>query len=203
MHSSSRASGLAAILCCLVPSVSAWGQDAAAKPSTMAHGSVKSYATALQVLEAGIHALGGGDVLRAMDDFAMTETGSWFARHQSVRVDPPWDRTASTNTVFIDTKKRRYISEFRDPERGGKEVVHDGQAFFVDPMGKTIYPMGSDDIPRTVFAHISRLPHLLLAHVRDERAATLRYLGEESFENRSHRLVSFSNADGMQLAMWF
>ncbi len=203
IRGAARALLLGAPFLCFGVSSPAWGQGGASKPSAVATGSARSYANARQVLEAGIHALGGVDRLRSPDDVTVTETGHDFQRNQSVRVDPPWDRTPADETLFVDVKQQRYRSEYRDPERSSKEVVSGGQGFFVDPGDKMIFPFDPADLPARTFEYVSHLPHLLLLHALEQRAATLRYLGDEMFERRKHRVVTFATADGRQVTLFF
>ncbi|MCA1617956.1 MAG: MBL fold metallo-hydrolase [Acidobacteria bacterium] len=48
-----------------------------------------------------------------------------------------------------------------------------------------------------------RLPHLYVAHALEQRAPTLRYAGEESFDGRPHRVVSFAAANGATANLFF
>src|SRR5262249_22145320 len=133
-------SGVISLSMFLLVSIQVAGQK---KPTATASGSAASYQRALQVIEAGITALGGIDAIRAADSVKVRVRGHSFARNQSVAVDPPYDRMSHDEDMFIDLKNRKYVVETRDPLPGGfvfggKQVISGGQGFFVDPRNKTI-----------------------------------------------------------------
>src|SRR5262245_41637490 len=101
LMSSSPVRALGALAICAGASATASGQTAAGKPAAPPGGSMQSYARARQVLEASLAALGGAAAVRAVDDVALTETGESFARNQSVKADPPWDKEQSTESLVI------------------------------------------------------------------------------------------------------
>lgn len=177
------------------------GAGAVAAPT----GSAESYARARKALEVSLDALGGLGVVRAAEDVELTVSGHSFARNQSVKVDPPFDRTAEDETLFIDLDRQRYLVENRKPSFGAppKVLVSDGQAFFIDPQERTIDPVDPVTLATMTFSYIRQVPHLLLAFALEQRAATLRHLGEGTFEGRKHDVVTFATANGLQVALFF
>lgn len=167
-------------------------------------GSVRSYTKARFILDAGINALGGLDAMRKAEDMALTSSGDSYLRNQSVKVDPPYARITTDETLFINLNRQQYIFESQNPRFGNnKTIVSNGQAFFVDPTDRTISTADPATIPTTTFNYIRRLPHLLLTYALEQRAATLRYLGEEIFEGRKHNVVTFASSNGTLVALFF
>ncbi len=197
-----RSFSLGTLLLCLGLSIPASGQGAP-KPSAAATGVRKSYADARQVVEAGIHALGGIGPLQGADDVTVTETGHYFQRNQSARVDPPWDREPGGRTLFVDIKQQRYSSDVRRAPERVKIIVSGGQGFFIFPSERAISPLNPESLPAMTFGYVCSLPHVLLLHALEQRAATLRYLGEQMFEGRKHRVVTFATAAGVQITLLF
>ena len=168
--------------------------------------SQKSYTKARQVLEAGIAALGGLQAVRQAEDVTVKVSGLSYARNQSVRVEPPYDAMTRDENLFIDVRNRRYIVETRDPLPGGfvfggKTVVNGGQGFFVNPRDKTITPINMSNF--NSIGIIRRVPHLLLLAAFENAPATLRWLGEESYDGRNHNVITFASSNGIQWTLFF
>jgi glyoxylase-like metal-dependent hydrolase (beta-lactamase superfamily II) len=111
-------------------------------------------------------------------------------------------------TLFADVRRGRFIFENRDPAPGGfvfggKNVISAGQGFFVNERDRTVQPLVNANLPAIQFNYVRRLPHLLLALALEQRATTLRYAGEESFEGRPHHVVIFAASNGVQTNLFF
>lgn len=166
-----------------------------------------SYRKAYQTVEAGLKALGGTEALRAAEDVWMKGSGTTWARNQSLKVEQPWDQMPHDETLFADMRRGRYIFENRDPLPGGfvfggKVVVSGGQAFFANDRDRTVQPVNPANLPGVTLNYVRRLPHLLLALALEQRAPTLRYAGEESFDGRSHDVVNFAAANGALMSLF-
>jgi glyoxylase-like metal-dependent hydrolase (beta-lactamase superfamily II) len=170
-------------------------------------GTAESYRKAYETVEAGVEALGGAEVLRALDDVWVRASGSLWARNQSVRVGKPWDRLTRDETLFADVRRNRFIFENRDPRPGGfvfggKVVVSGGQAFAAD-RDRLLQQLNPANLPALTLNYVRRVPHLLLALALEQRAPTLRYAGEETFGGRPHRVVVFAAANGVVMNLFF
>ena len=169
-------------------------------------GSARSYARAQQVLEAGIAALGGLQAIRETQDISVVVKGFSYARNQSVAVNPPYDKMTRDENLYIDLKNRKYIIDTRDPLPGGfvfggKQVISGNQGFFVNPRDKTITPLNL-----TTFNNIGivrRVPHLLLLTAYESAPATLRWVGQEMYDGRLHKLIDFASSNGIQWTLFF
>ncbi|HEX8502866.1 MAG TPA: MBL fold metallo-hydrolase [Pyrinomonadaceae bacterium] len=171
-------------------------------------GTAVSYRRAYQTIEAGLKALGTAEALRAAEDVWVRMSGSTWARNQSLKVDRPWDQMPRDETLFADARRGRFIFENRDPLPGGfvfggKTVVSGGQAFALNDRDRLLQPLNPANLPAVTLNYVRRLPHLLVAHALEQRTPTLRYAGEESFDGRPHRVVSFAAANGAVANLFF
>ena len=167
-----------------------------------------SYRRAYQTVEAGLKALGGPEALRSVEDVWVKASGVTWARNQSVRVNPPWDEMPRDETLFADVRRGRFVFENRDPLPGGfvfgaRVVVSGGQAFAANPRDRLLQQLNPANLPAITFNYVRRLPHLLLALALEQRAATLRHVGEENFDGRRHHVVTFATAHGVQVSLFF
>ncbi|MFN2416437.1 MAG: MBL fold metallo-hydrolase, partial [Pyrinomonadaceae bacterium] len=171
-------------------------------------GTAGSYRKAYETVEAGLRALGSVEALRAAEDVWVKAGGSTWARNQSLKVNQPWDQMTRDETLFADLRRGRFIFENRDPLPGGfvfgaKVVVNGGQAFAANDRDRLIQPLNPANLPAIILNYVRRLPHLYVAHALEQRAPTLRYAGEESFDGRPHRVVSFAAANGATANLFF
>src|SRR5215207_2407256 len=193
---------LVALALCLALSAAAHARQAP-KSST-----ADSYRKAYQTVEAGLNALGEAEALRAAEDVWVKANGSTWARNQSLKVGQPLDQMTRDETLFADVRRGRYTFENRDPLPGGfvfggKVVVSGGQAFFVNDRDRTLQPVNPVNLPAITLNYVRRLPHLLLALALEQRAPTLRYAGQETFDNRPHEVVVFAAANGVLMNLFF
>jgi glyoxylase-like metal-dependent hydrolase (beta-lactamase superfamily II) len=198
-----RSLRLVLFVCVALGAIPAALAQKSSNPSARA-GTADSYRKAYRTVEAGLAALGGAEALRAVEDVWFKASGPVWARNQSVRVAQPWDELAHEETLFADVRRGRFIFESRDPAPGGfvfggKSVVSGGQGFFVNERDRTFQPLNAANLPAVQLNFVRRLPHLLLALILEQRAPTLRYVGEETFEGRPHHVVLFAAANG---ALW-
>ena len=195
---------LLALCLALTAAPAALAQNAPQAPG----GTAASYRKAYQTVEAGVGALGGVEAFRAVEDVWVKASGSTWARNQSVRVEQPWDQMTRDETLFADVRRNRYIFENRDPLPGGfvfggRVVVSGGQAFVVNERDRTLQPVNPANLPNVTLNYARRLPHLLLGLALEQRAPTLRYVGQESFDGRPHDVVTFAAANGALMSLFF
>lgn len=162
--------------------------------------SAQSHARAIEVVQAGIAALGGLEAIRDTQDVRVKVSGFSYARNQSIGVNPPYDKMTRDEDLYIDLRNRRYIIETRDPLPGGfvfggKQVINGNQGFFVDPRNKTIAPLNLTNFNN--IGIIRRLPHLFLIAAYENAPSTLRWVGRETYEGRPHNVVSFASSNGV------
>lgn len=200
-----RRLGLALFVCL---ALGAFAPVAVAQKSSKAAGTAASYRKGYETVQAGLRALGSEEALRAAEDVWVKVSGSTWARNQSVRVEAPWDKVTRDETLFADMGRNRFIFENRDPAPGGfvfgaKVVVSGGQAFAANDRDRLVQQLNPANLPAITLNYVRRVPHLLLALALEQRAPTLRYAGEETFEGRTHRVVVFAAANGALLNLFF
>lgn len=167
----------------------------------------RSYAEARRVLDAGIEALGGIEAIREAGDVSLKAAGAGFARNQSVEIGGPYDRRPHEEWLYIDVRGRRYLVETRDELPGGfvfggKTVVDGGQGFFVNPRDRTVTPVNMANFNN--IGIIRRVPHVLLAALAEgPGAATLRSLGQDTFDGRRHNVITAASSNGIQWTLYF
>jgi glyoxylase-like metal-dependent hydrolase (beta-lactamase superfamily II) len=167
-----------------------------------------SYRKAYQTIEAGLNALGGAEALRAAEDVWVKASGSTWARNQSLKVSRPWDQLTRDETLFADVRRGRFVFESRDPATGGfvfggRSVISGGQGFFVNERDRTVQPLNPANFTAVTFNYVRRLPHLLVSLALEQRATTLRYAGQETFDGRAHEVVIFAAANGVLTNLFF
>lgn len=168
--------------------------------------SEKSYARARAVLEAGLQALGGVEAIRAAGDVSVKMSGHGLARNQSVDIGGAYDRARHEETLYIDLRNRRYVVETRDELPGGfvfggRNVISGNQGFFVNPRDRTVTPINMANFNN--IGIIRRVPHVMLLAAYETGAATLRYLGEDTFDGRSHHVITAAATNGTQWSLYF
>lgn len=198
-----------ALFVCIALSAAATAARAQKSSNAPAHGgTADSYRKAYQTIEAGLGALGGAEALRAAGDVWVKASGPAWARNQSRRVSQPWDELTREETLFADVRQQRFIFESRDPAPGGfvfggRSVISGGQGFFVNERDRTLQPLNPSNLPGLQLNLVRRLPHLLLALALEQRAPTLRYAGEETFDGRPHHVVLFAASNGVLMNLFF
>lgn len=193
---------LVALALCLALPAAAHAQQTS-KSST-----ADSYRKARRAVEAGLDALGGAEALRAAEDVWVKASGSTWARNQSLKVGQPWDRMTRDETLFADVRRGRFVFENRDPLPGGflfggRNVISGGQGFFANERDRTVQPLVAANLPAIQLNFVRRLPHLLLGLALEQRAPTLRYAGQETFDGRPHEVVIFAAANGVLTNLFF
>lgn len=170
--------------------------------STASH---RSYQEARRVLDDGIAAMGGLDAIRAIKDFTLKEKGKVYARYQSPSPEPPFVTGPSEETTIVDTERNLVFNEIRTSNAGFNNWVRtvikgtEGQTF--DMWSKTSTPIVNPSV-NNFRGQIRRLPSFVLLEALD-RAATLRWVGEDEVSGKKLRVISVIRPDGQQLALSF
>ena len=176
-----------------------WSQ--AAKSVTEA-----SYARARQVLEAAIQASGGLEALQGVKNVSRRGRATVFNQGQSPRVDPPYTTRPVEISSFMDFAGGRGSTETETTGQGGiptkaRTVLVGDSAFGVNLGTNVVTPLLAPAVAG-LRAALRRDPATLLLTAAG-RAETLRFLGEEAFEGRPHRVVAFADSDGTQITLYF
>jgi glyoxylase-like metal-dependent hydrolase (beta-lactamase superfamily II) len=159
--------------------------------------SEKSYAQARRVLDAGLEALGGREAIGKIEDITLKFSGINYARNQSESPDTAYFEGRLNGALTFDVKGNRILFEQASSSPGfsfrNRQIIKADKGLAFDLTAKTAVaftnPNGIPNIAR------GRFPHAMLTTAA-ERAATLRFLGQEDFDGRKQNVLSFALADG-------
>ncbi len=168
--------------------------------------SERSYREARRILEAAMTAYGGRDAARSIENFSVKFEGANFRRNQSLRPEPPYDRTPLSGLFVVDIKNGRLSQEIVSKGVGGFDghtrLVTDGKQsaslnLLEKRMTKLDNPAFSNQRER-----LRWLPHNILLEALG-RATNTRSLGTTVFNNRQQDVVTYATEDGQQLTLYF
>jgi glyoxylase-like metal-dependent hydrolase (beta-lactamase superfamily II) len=174
----------------------------------------QSYTRAREVLEAGIKAMGGMEGVRAVSDVTRELSGARSDQGQGMQPvplsqinQPPITNPFRRFTSMRDLRGQRAIEIREAAIFGGqplkfKTVVGPAGVFSLNEVSKTMRlspPTAMTSITAGVFR---RHPESLLPTALN-RPEGLRWLGETDYEGRKQRVVSFADADGTLVALYF
>jgi glyoxylase-like metal-dependent hydrolase (beta-lactamase superfamily II) len=165
-----------------------------------------SQARARQVLDRAVAALGGAEVIRSIDGLKLEMEGDLVQRLQMPTPKPPFEPGYFRESLLLDLKNNRLRLE-QTTRSGGFEtqtatVIQSGEGVNYDLRARTATPVPPAQATQQQFVqYYRRLPNLIVAQALD-RAGTLRYLGEATFEERRHEVITFVMADALQVALY-
>lgn len=179
------------------------GAATAAAPQTLTE---KNQARARTVLDRAVAAVGGAEALRSIEVVRLALQGETFPRLQMPTPDPPFEAGRFHETLLLDLKANRLRLEQRVDGAGFEAhttvVIADGEGTAYDHRARTATPIPPAQTTQQQFVQYHRrLPHLILRQALD-RANSLRYLGEDTYQGRRHDVVTFVMADTQQVALY-
>jgi len=182
--------------------VAASAGAAHAQPAEVSH---RAFASARQALDAAIAAHGGLDALRAVKDVQRSGSGTAWNQGQSSKPGVPYStRPVSVKAVSDFAKGRSAVEQVTTPIGGlrtpGRAVLRGDDGFTVAVLTNVMSPMSPAAVGANK-ANLRRDPATLLVTAAG-RAETLRDLGTATFDKRPHRVVTFADSDGAQLALY-
>src|SRR5215813_7542031 len=167
--------------------------------------SQRSYQQARRVLDAAIEAHGGLEALRAIKDFTLKEKSKVYARYQSPAAEPPFTAGTSEETLIVDTERGFVFDDVKTANAGfnnwNRTVIKGTEGQNYDMWSRTATPIANAAV-NNFRPQMRRLPVFVLLEALD-RAATLRYLGEEEINGRKQKVISVIRPDNQQLALSF
>lgn len=166
----------------------------------------KSYREAREVLETGLKAMGGVDVLRAIKGVRRAGSATVYTQGQSRLPDGPLDTRQVEVVSSVDFAGGRSRTETTTAGSGilttrTRAVVNGEQSFGYNLVTRAL----TSTSPAGVTAARSgmRRDHAALLLTALARSETLRSLGEDILDGKRQRVVTFSHADGAQIALHF
>src|SRR5215510_3327595 len=167
--------------------------------------SQRSYQQARRVLDDAIQAHGGLEALRAIKDFTLKEKGKIHARYQSPAAEPPFVVGTSEETLIVDTERGFVFDDLKTANAGfnnwNRTVIKGTEGQNFDMWSKTATAIVNASA-NNFRPQMRRLPPFVLLEALD-RAATLRWLGEEEIGGRKQKVISVIRPDNQQLALSF
>ncbi len=201
-----RASRASALIFLLMSHVSAARSQAQQQPATPATETEQSYRRARAVLDAAARALAGDKPLPGMDAVSFKITGKLYHRNQSLRADGPPDATPFAGEVAVDFPRNWMVFERSSSFPGGFDFsnrwVRKGEeATNYNLLRKQHSPTQNSG----VFFENVALRRLPQHHVKtaQERATSLRWVGEAEFNGTKHNVVSYATAAGGVVTLYF
>jgi len=180
-------------------------QASAAVSAQQPDASQRSYKEARRVLDAAISAHGGVEALRAVRDFTLKERGKVYARFQSPAAEGPFAVGTSEETLIVDTDRGFVYDDLKTANGGfnnwNRTVIKGTEGQNYDMWSRTATPI-ANAAANNFRPQMRRLPPFVLLEALD-RAATLRYLGEEEIAGRKQKVISVIRPDNQQLALSF
>ena len=165
----------------------------------------ESYQKAREVVDRSVAAYGGVEKLRAIENVTLKAAGDTVQRNQS-RKPFAADRTPYRIDIIVDLKGNRMNQVVQGGYPGGFSY-HNGFAVEgtngvgYDFVRKTTLPRPNIQ-PAVVRQRLRYVPQMLVINALD-RASRLRSLGRADFSGRPHNVVSYSNEDGAEIALYF
>ncbi|HET8622271.1 MAG TPA: MBL fold metallo-hydrolase, partial [Gemmatimonadales bacterium] len=165
---------------------------------------VRSYGEARAVVDRAVEAVGGLQALRGLENISVDLEGYGFARNQSAKPEPPYDRNPRKGTFILDNKRNaaRFILEFNFPGNNPARnlIVMRGDT----ALGMDLSQRVAANAPGNSMTIVSRsrIPLFLLLQALD-RAATLRSLGRWTLDGAPQNVVTFAAVNGAQLTAYF
>jgi glyoxylase-like metal-dependent hydrolase (beta-lactamase superfamily II) len=175
---------------------------ATAQPANV---SQRAFAPARRALDGAIAAHGGLEALRAVKDVQRTGSGTAHNQGQSLRPGTPYTtRTVALTSVSDLARGRSSTEQITTPSGGirtpSRSVLRGEDGFTVAMLTNVMAPMSPAAVAAARTA-LRRDPAALLLTAAG-RAETLRDLGEATFEKRRHRVITFADSDGSQIALY-
>lgn len=176
-----------------------------AVPAQQLDASQRSYQQARRVLDDAIEAHGGLEALRAIKDFTLKEKGKVHARYQSPAAEPPFVAGTSEETLIVDTERGLVFDDLKTANAGfntwNLTVIKGIEGQNYDMWSRTATPIANPSV-NNFRGQMRRLPPFVLLEALD-RAATLRWIGEEEIAGRKQKVISVIRPDNQQLALSF
>jgi glyoxylase-like metal-dependent hydrolase (beta-lactamase superfamily II) len=172
----------------------------------------KSALQAREVVEAGIKAMGGVDELQKIADISRELSGTRSDEGQGTI--PVWPRVAEPPVLsqvkmksVRDIRGGRAYEEVEGTIFGGqplhfKSAVAGPNAFGVSETAKELRALPPPAVNNVRAARFRRHPESLLLTALN-RAEALRWIGEGEFAGRKQRVISFADADGTEVSLYF
>src|SRR5206468_11464791 len=150
--------------------------------------------------------MGGLEARQAVQDLRRVGAGTGYNQGQSLQPDAPLTTRAMEVTSLQDFARGRSSTEVMNLPTGSvmnktRAVLAGDAGFGYNLVTKVVTPSAPGAIAGAKAA-LRRDPAALLLTARS-RAETLRSLGDEAVDGKRNRVVTFADADGTQIGLYF
>jgi glyoxylase-like metal-dependent hydrolase (beta-lactamase superfamily II) len=165
----------------------------------------RSHQRATRVLDAAVEAIGGTAAVNGVRAVRMKLAGESTPRLQNPNAQAPFTPAAYQEEAVLDLAQNRLaltISNKGGGFRGNNRIVvagGSGQNF--DLLNRTVTTIGAPGVQNQLAVYQRRLPSLILRTAL-QRAATLRYLGEDTLGGAKHHVITFVHQDPVQMSLY-
>ena len=167
---------------------------------------------AQSIVAAALDAMGGLDALQAIGDITRQLSGIRTDAGQGAHpvalgvLDPPAINHPVVTSV-IDVRGQRTLNILRDTIYGGQPLARRTVAgptggYFANDLARTTSPMSQQGASNNRNGTARRYPELLLVQAWNRRDQ-LRAIGDAMVKGRKQSLVTYADAAGVQVAMYF
>jgi glyoxylase-like metal-dependent hydrolase (beta-lactamase superfamily II) len=168
--------------------------------------SEQSQDRARSVVRRAADAFGGAEALLAIKAIRISAKSKSTPRLQSPSPEPPFGDATNESDVMLDLQNKRLSLRNMDDEGGvlrrSLTLIGAGDPRIYNLHARTFRPFPSPpSFDRELAVHSRRSPQLLLRQAL-VNPLQLRFLGEATFDNRLHDIVSVPMSDGVQAALF-
>ena len=166
----------------------------------------RSQMKARDVIDAAVTAIGGAEALRGIETVELRLQGETWPRLQMPTPTPPFQAGTFDESLVLDLKDNQLYLEQRFTGAGfeghNTVVIKGGEGTTYDHRAHTATPIPAEQTSQQQFVqYYRRLPNLILRQALDN-ANSLRYLGEDTFDGRKQKVVTFVMPDTQQVALY-
>lgn len=166
----------------------------------------RSNTKARGVLDAAVAAMGGAEAIQNVKTLQLTLEGETWPRLQMPTPQAPFQSGRSREVLLLDMANSRLKLQTSTRGNGfegsNTVVLKRGEGTNYDHRARAATAIPAAQASQQQFVQYQRrLPNLILRQALD-RATSLRYLGEETFNDAPHDVVTFAMPDAQQVALY-
>ena len=165
----------------------------------------RSHERAKRVLDAAVEAIGGRAAVDGVRAVRIKLSGESMPRLQNPNAQPPLAPASYQEEAVLDLAQNRLALTVTN--KGGgfrgntRTVVNGATGQNFDLLNRTVTPIPAAGAQNQLAVSQRRLPSLILRTAL-QRAATLRYLGEDTVGGAKHHVITFVHQDAVQMSLY-
>ena len=165
----------------------------------------RSQDRARKILDAAVEAIGGRAAVDGVRVVRIKLAGESTPRLQNPNAQPPYAPASYQEEAVLDLAQNRLaltVTNKGGGFRASNRIVvtgNTGQNF--DLLNRNVTPIAAAGAQNQLAVYQRRLPSLILRTAL-QRAATLRYLGEDTLGGAKHHVITFVHQDPVQMSLY-